>query len=88
MMLSLALERAFQSAGQGVGGCHRTPDQHQQNPALALAVVIVDGKSNAHPGMLPFTPFLRCLSASSFERALDVVEDGGNVLTLGKPRVS
>ena len=62
--------------------------EHQQNPALALAVVIVDGKSNAHPGMLPFTPFLRCLSASSFERALDVVEDGGNVLTLGKPRVS
>ena len=61
--------------------------EHQQNlAALALAVVIVDGRSNALPGLLPFTPYLRDLFTSSLERALYVVEDGGNVLTLREPR--
>lgn len=61
--------------------------EHQQNfAALVLTVVIVDGKSNALPTLLPFTPFLRDLFASSLERALYVVEEGGNVLQLKEPR--
>ncbi len=48
--------------------------EHQQNlAALLLTVVVVDGKSNALPALLPFTPFLRALFASSLERALYVV---------------
>ena len=61
--------------------------EHQQNlAALALAVVVVDGKSNALPILLPFTPFLRDLFSSSLERALYVVEEDGNVLQLKGPR--
>ena len=57
--------------------------EHQQNlAALALAVVIMDGRSNALPALLPFMPFIRNLFTSSLERALYVVEEGGNVLTL------
>lgn len=63
--------------------------EHQQNlSALVLTVVVVDGKSNALPALLPFTPFLRDLFASSLERALYVVEEGGNVLQLKEPRSS
>jgi hypothetical protein len=46
----------------------------------------VDGKSNALPALLPFTPFLRDLFGSSLQRALYVVEEGGNVLQLKEPR--
>jgi hypothetical protein len=61
--------------------------EHQQNlAALALAVVVVDGKSNALPALLPFIPFLRDLFASSLERALYVVEEGGSVLQLKEAR--
>jgi hypothetical protein len=61
--------------------------EHQQNlAALALAVAVLDGKSNALPALLPFTPFLRDLFTSSLERALYIVEEGGNVLTLREPR--
>ena len=61
--------------------------EHQQNlAALSLPVVVVDAKSNALPALLPFTPFLRDLFASSLERALYIVEAGGNVLTLREPR--
>lgn len=61
--------------------------EHQQNlAALVLAVVIVDGKSNALPALLPFTPFLRRLFATPLERALYVVENRGKVLTLREPR--
>ena len=57
--------------------------KHQQNlAALALAVVVVDGKSNALPSLLPFTSTLRNLFASSLERVLYVVEEGGSVLKL------
>ena len=61
--------------------------EHQQNlAALVLTVVIVDGKSNALPALLPFTPFLGNLFASSLERTLYVVEESGNVLQLKEPR--
>ena len=61
--------------------------KHQQNlAALALAIVVVDGKSNALPALLPFTPFLRDLFASSLERALYIVEEGGSVHALREPR--
>jgi hypothetical protein len=61
--------------------------EHQQNlAALALAVVVVDGTSNALPALLLFTPFLRNLFTSSLERALYVVEASGKVLTLRAPR--
>ena len=61
--------------------------EHQQNlGTLGLAVVVVDGKSNALPALLPFTPFLRDLFATSLERALYLVEEGGNVLPLKEPR--
>ena len=61
--------------------------EHQQNlAALPLTVVVVDGKSNALPALLPFTPFLRDLFASSLERALYVVEEGGSVIRLQEPR--
>lgn len=61
--------------------------EHQQNLAtLALTVVVVDGKSNALPALLPFTPFLRDLFGSSLQRDLYVVEEGGNVLQLKEPR--
>ncbi len=61
--------------------------EHQQNlAALALAVVVVDGKSNALPALLPFTPYLRHLFASSLERALFIVEADGKVLRLREPR--
>ena len=61
--------------------------EHQQNlAALLLAVVVVDAKSNALPALLPFTPSLHGLFASSLERALYVVEEGGNVLRLTEPR--
>ena len=60
--------------------------EHQQNLAtLALTVVVVDGKSNALPALLPFTPFLRDLFGSSLQRDLYVVEEGGNVLQLKEP---
>ena len=63
--------------------------EHQQNlAALVLTVVVVDGKSNALPALLPFTTFLRDLFASSLDRALYVVEEGGNVLQLRGPRSS
>jgi AmiR/NasT family two-component response regulator len=43
--------------------------EHQQNlAALAVAVVVVDGKSNALPALLSFTPFLRDLFASPLEQ--------------------
>jgi hypothetical protein len=61
--------------------------EHQQNLAtLALTVVVVDGKSNTLPALLPFTPFLRDLFGSSLQRDLYVVEEGGNVLQLKEPR--
>jgi hypothetical protein len=61
--------------------------EHQQNlSALALAIVVVDGKSNALPGLMPFTPYLRDLFASSLERALYIVEEDGKILTLREPR--
>ena len=61
--------------------------EYQQNlAALALTVVVVDGKSNALPALLPFTPILRDLFASSLELALYVVEEGGNVRRLRQPR--
>ena len=61
--------------------------EHQQNlAALVLTVVVVDGKSNALPALLPFTPFLGNLFASSLERTLYVVEESGNVLQLREPR--
>lgn len=61
--------------------------EHQQNlAALALPVVVVDAKSNALPALLRFTRFLRDLFASSLERALYIVEEGGNVLQLREPR--
>ena len=61
--------------------------EHQQNlAALALAVVVVDGKSNALPALLPFAPYLRDLFASSLERALFIVEADGKVLRLREPR--
>jgi hypothetical protein len=61
--------------------------EHQQNlTALALAVVVIDGKSNALPTLLPFTPFIRDLFASSLEPALYVIEEGGNVRQLKEPR--
>jgi len=60
---------------------------HQQNlAALVLTVVVVDGKSNALPALLPFTPFLGNLFASSLERTVYVVEESGNVLQLREPR--
>ena len=62
--------------------------EHQQNlAALLLTVVVVDGKSNALPALLPFTPFLGNLFASSLERTLYVVEESGNVLHLKEPRI-
>ena len=60
--------------------------EHQQNLAALALAVVVDGKSNALPALMPFTPFLRDLFASSLERALYIVEEGGNVLTLREPR--
>ena len=61
--------------------------EHQQNlAALVLTVVVVDGKSNALPALLPFTPFLGNLFASALERTLYVVEESGNVLQLREPR--
>jgi len=46
--------------------------EHQQNlSAFLLAVVVVDGKSNALPSLLPFTPFLRDLFASPLELIAD-----------------
>ena len=60
--------------------------EHQQNLAALALAVVVDGKSNALPALMPFTPFLRDLFASSLERALYIVEGGGNVLTLREPR--
>ena len=61
--------------------------EHQQNLAsLALAVVAVDGKSNALPALLPFTPHLRGLFASALERALYIVGESGDVLQLKEPR--
>jgi hypothetical protein len=52
--------------------------EHQQNlAALVLSVVVVDGKSNTLPVLLPFVPFLRDLSASSLERVLYVIEENG-----------
>ena len=61
--------------------------EHQQNlAALLLTVVVVDGKSNALPVLLPFAPFLRDLFATSLERFLYVVEESGNVLRLKEPR--
>ena len=61
--------------------------EHQQNlAALALPVIVVDGKSNALPSLLPFTSTLRNLFASSLERVLYVVEEGGSVLKLRAPR--
>ena len=61
--------------------------EHQQNlAALPLAVVVVDGPSNALPALLPFTPFLRDLFASPLERVLYVVGQGGDVLRLKEPR--
>ena len=58
--------------------------EHQQN--LATGCRRRGGKSNALPALMPFTPFLRDLFASSLERALYIVEEGGNVLTLREPR--
>jgi hypothetical protein len=49
-------------------------------------VVVIDGKSNALPTLLPFIPFIRDLFASSLERALYVIEQGGNVRQLKEPR--
>ena len=61
--------------------------EHQQNlAALVLPVVVVDGKSNTLPVLLPFVPFLRDLFASSLERILYVIEENGNVLRLQAPR--
>jgi len=61
--------------------------EHQQNLAtLALTVVVVDGKSNALPALVPFTPFLLDLFGSSLQRALYVVEEDGNILQLKEPR--
>jgi len=60
--------------------------EHQQNLAALALAVVVDGKSNALPALMPFRPFLRDLFASSLERALYIVEEGGNVLTLREPR--
>jgi hypothetical protein len=61
--------------------------EHQQNlAALVLPIVVVDGKSNALPALVPFAPFLRELFASSLERLLYIVEEGGNVLRLNEPR--
>jgi hypothetical protein len=61
--------------------------EHQQNiDTLVLSVVVVDGKSNALPALLPFTSFLRDLFGSSLQHALYVVEEGGNVLQLKEPR--
>ena len=62
--------------------------EHQQNLAdLALPVVVVDGKSNALPALLPFAPFLSDLFASPLERVLYIVEEAGNVLQLKAPRL-
>lgn len=62
--------------------------EHQQNlAALVLPVVVVDGKSNALPALLPFAPFLSNLFTSSLERVLYVVEENGNVLQLKEPRI-
>ena len=61
--------------------------EHQQNLAtLVLTVVVVDGKSNALPALMPFAPFLRDLFTSSLQRAFYVVEEGGKVLQLKEPR--
>jgi len=61
--------------------------EHQQNLAeLALPIVVIDGKSNALPFLLPFAPFLSNVFASSLERVLYIVEEGGNVLQLKAPR--
>jgi hypothetical protein len=60
--------------------------EHQQNLAALTLAVVVDGKSNALPALLPFIPVLRDLFASSLERALYVVEEGGSVLQLKEAR--
>lgn len=61
--------------------------EHQQNLAtLPLAVIVVDGKSNALPALLPFAPFLTNLFSSPLERMLYIVGESGEVLRLNEPR--
>ena len=63
--------------------------EHQQNLGeLVLPVVILDGKSNTLPALLPFAPFLRNLFLSPLERLLYVIEESGKVLQLKQPRTN
>ena len=60
-------------------------EYQQRLTSLPLPVVVVDGKSNALPDLIPFVPSLLKLLNSPLDIALYVVQENGEVLRLTEP---
>jgi hypothetical protein len=61
--------------------------EHERNlQTLPLPVVIIDSRSNALPALAPFAPFLLDLLRSPLDRQLYILQPGGAVVRLTKPR--
>ena len=61
--------------------------EYEQNlRSLPLPVIVIDGRSNALPVLVPFVPSLLDLCRSPLERVLYIVEPNGTVLRLVSPR--
>ena len=61
--------------------------EHEQNlRTLPLPVIVIDSRSNALPALAPFAPFLLDLLRSPLDRQLYIIQPGGAVIRLTKPR--